>query len=330
MAFWSWSRTAGTNATADSTINWAEGQAPSSINDSARAMMARTAEWRDDVSGATTTGGSSAAYTLTTYQVFDTLAHMNGQMIAFTPHATNTGSGCSLAVDGLTARNIRSSPNVDLPAGTLIQGTPYVVIYNNSDGIFYLRGFFGNPYNIPIGGSIEYWGTSAPNSSFVFPYGQAISRTTYSTLFALLGTTHGVGDGSTTFNLPDLRGRVAACPDNMGGSDANRLVSSASMAAQRNGIGGVGGESAHTLITSEMPSHNHTATDSGHTHPQASNTLVASGGAGNYGPGGNPISAAASTTQAGTASITVGNTGGGGAHDNVQPTILCNRIIRVI
>ena len=54
-----------------------------------------------------------------------------------------------------------------------------------------------------------------PNSSFVFPVGQAISRTTYSALFAIMGTTHGSGDGSTTFNLPDKRGRVVAAPDPM-------------------------------------------------------------------------------------------------------------------
>jgi len=47
MPFWKWSRTASSNATADNTVNWAEGMAPSAVNDSARAMMARLAEWRD-------------------------------------------------------------------------------------------------------------------------------------------------------------------------------------------------------------------------------------------------------------------------------------------
>ena len=65
-----WSKTAGSNATADSSINWAEGQAPSSINDSARAMMARIAEWRDDISGALTTSGSSTAYAVSSNRGF--------------------------------------------------------------------------------------------------------------------------------------------------------------------------------------------------------------------------------------------------------------------
>jgi len=77
MAFWSWSKAPAGNATADPTINWAEGQSPSSVNDSARAMMARVAEWRDDVSGGITSGNTSTAYTLTSNQGFDTLAHMH-------------------------------------------------------------------------------------------------------------------------------------------------------------------------------------------------------------------------------------------------------------
>src|ERR1700757_768398 len=113
MEFWSWSKTAASNATADSTINWAEGQSPSSVNDSARAMMARAAEWRDDVSGTITTGGTSTAYTVASNEGFDTLAHMNGAMIAFVPHTTN-GATVTLAVDGLTAKPLRYGPSLEL------------------------------------------------------------------------------------------------------------------------------------------------------------------------------------------------------------------------
>lgn len=204
-----WSRTAASNATADSNVNWAEGQSPSSVNDSARAMMASLAGYRDDIAGAIVTGGTSTAYTVGTYQVFDTLAHMSGQIIAFTPHATN-GATVTLNVDGLGAKPLRSAPSVELLAGTLILGTPYTALYNHSDQVFYLQGFYGNPYNIPLAGGIDYWGATAPNSSFVFPIGQAISRSTYSALFSIMGTAHGVGDGSTTFNLPDRRGLTSA------------------------------------------------------------------------------------------------------------------------
>src|SRR6185437_5521830 len=125
MTLYKWSQTAASDATADSTINWAEGQAPSSINDSARAMMAACAKYRDDVAGAIGTGGTSTAYTVSSYEVFDILAHLNGQMIAFTPNATNAGA-TTLTVDSLGAKPLRTSPNVDLQSGVLIQGTPYV------------------------------------------------------------------------------------------------------------------------------------------------------------------------------------------------------------
>jgi hypothetical protein len=141
MPFWGWSKTAASNASSDPTINWAEGMAPSAVNDSARAMAARLAEWRDDISGTITTDGTGTAYTIASNQVFDTLAHMNGAMIAFVPHATN-GAIVTLNVDGLGAKPLRTSPGVELPAGTLVQGTPYSATYNNSDGAFYLCGFY--------------------------------------------------------------------------------------------------------------------------------------------------------------------------------------------
>lgn len=87
-----WSKTAADNATFDPTVGWAEGMAPSSVNDSARAEMASVAKWRDDISGAITTGGTSTAFTVASNQSFDTLARLNGQMIAFTPHATSGGT----------------------------------------------------------------------------------------------------------------------------------------------------------------------------------------------------------------------------------------------
>ncbi len=161
MAFWKWSRTASSNATADNTVNWAEGMAPSAVNDSARAMMARLAEWRDDVSGTITTAGSSTAYTVASNQGFDNLADLNGAMIAFVPHATN-GATVTLNVDGLGAKPLRLGPSLELQSGILIQGTPYAVSYNNADGAFYLQGGFANPYGIPLGGMMPYIGSSAP------------------------------------------------------------------------------------------------------------------------------------------------------------------------
>jgi microcystin-dependent protein len=254
MTLYKWSQTASADATADSTINWAEGQSPSSVNDSARAMMAAIAKYRDDVAGAIATSGTSTSYALSTYQVFQSLSQMNGQAVAFTPHATN-GATVTLNVDSLGAKPLRSAPNVELQSGVLIQGTPYVAIYNSSDAAFYLHGVGTNP-GIPLGSSIDYWGSSAPTSAFALAYGQAISRTTYAALFALFSTAYGSGDGSTTFNLPDLRGRVVAGKDDMGGSAASRLtpIYFGTSAAS---LGATGGLESHSSTTAQLASYSH-------------------------------------------------------------------------
>lgn len=323
-----WSRTAASNATADAQVNWAEGMAPSAVNDSARAMMASAAGFRDDIAGAIATGGTSTAYTVTSYQVFDTLAHMSGHVIAFTPHATN-GATVTLNVDGLGAKPLRSAPSVELPAGVLIQGTPYTALYNNSDAAWYLHNFFVNPYSVPVGGMIDYTASTAPNSAFVLPYGQAISRTTYSAYFALVSTTYGTGDGATTFNVPDLRGRVIAGKDDMGGSAASRLTSSYFGGTATN-LGAVGGSESHTLTTAQLAAHSHGVTDPGHTHlVNPLNPSVMSGaGSNTFGAGSQQPTTF--TIVANTTGITINNAGSGDAHNNVPPTIILNKILRVI
>ncbi|WP_426419508.1 phage tail protein [Bradyrhizobium genosp. A] len=331
MTLYKWSQTASADATADSTINWAEGQPPSSVNDSARAMMAAIAKHRDDIAGAIVTSGTSTAYVVNSYQVFQSLPQLNGQIIAFTPHTTN-GATVTINVDGLGAKPLRSAPGVELPAGTIVQGTPYAALYNNGDGAFYLAGFFNNPYNVPIGACIDFFGATAPNSSFVLTYGQAVSRTGYSTLFSLFGTTYGVGDGSTTFNIPDCRGRVIAGKDDMGGSAASRLTSTYFGGSATN-LGAVGGSESHTLTTAQLASHAHanSLTDLGHQHGggQAS-TQNAFGGTNSgaqttWGGG-------AGNTGSATAGITITNAsaGSGNPHNNTQPTIIANKLLRII
>jgi hypothetical protein len=139
MSLYKWSKTASNNATADSTINWAEGQTPSSVNDSARAMMAATAKYRDDVAGALTTGGTATAYTLTTNQTFGSLANLGGARLTFVPHTTS-GANPTLAVDGLAAKPINFSTGVAVPSGYLKQGTPYSVTYSNTNNEFVIHG----------------------------------------------------------------------------------------------------------------------------------------------------------------------------------------------
>ncbi|WLB19364.1 phage tail protein [Bradyrhizobium japonicum] len=327
--FYIWSETAAANGTADNAINFAEGMQPAGLNDSGRMVMAVLRRWGNDISGAIATTGSSTAYTVTSHSTYDSLAHLDGQMIAFTPHTTN-GATVTLNVDGLGAKPLRSAPSAELPAGVIVQGTPYVATYSNFDAAWYLHNFYGNPYSIPIGASVDFWGASAPNSSFVLAYGQAISRTTYSALFSLFSTTYGAGDGTTTFNLPDLRGRVVAGNDSMGGSAANRITVG-NFGATPSFLGSFGGLESIALTTAQLAAHTHanTLSDPGHLHNGALNL-----GAAYNSPGGATTVAGNSTTTTSSNStgITINNAsaGSGSAHNNMQPTIIANKLIRII
>jgi microcystin-dependent protein len=161
---------------------------------------------------------------------------------------------------------------------------------------------------MPTATVLPYAGSAAPTGYFLCD-GSAKSRTTYAGLFAIIGTTYGVGDGSTTFNIPDLRGRVIAGQDDMGGTSANRLTNPASTinGIDGDGLGNTGGSETHQLTTAQMPSH---------THDQ---TIRANA---NITGGGNPgVDRGITTNQ-------TGSTGGDQAHNNVQPTIILNYIIK--
>jgi microcystin-dependent protein len=332
LPFYNWSLTAASNATADSTVNWAEGQAPSTVNDSARAMMASTAAFRDDTSGSLATGGTSTAYTLATNQVFDSLAHLNGKVVAFTPHTTN-GATVTLNVDGLGAKPLRAQSGIELQSGVLIQGTPYAALYNNSDQVFYLFGVGANP-GIPLGSSIDYWGSSAPTSAFALAYGQAISRSTYATLFSLLSTTYGSGDGSTTFNLPDLRGRIIAGKDDMGGSAASRL--SASFFTSPTTLGGTGGSESRQLATSNLPPYTPAGTNGTVTVTSTRGDVAVSPTSSSTGGGqfsiGSTSTNGVTITSTGSGPTFTGTAQGGtsAAFGIIQPTIIANILMRVI
>ena len=157
-----------------------------------------------------------------------------------------------------------------------------------------------------VGVVASFAGSTAP-SKWLLCYGQNVSRTTYAALFAVTSTTYGVGDGSTTFGIPDLRGRVVAGEDDMGGVSANRLTNQTG-GLDGDVLGTTGGAETHTLTTAQMPAHTHTI----ETKAQTGNSSV--------------ITRAAGTTGTDTGEVT-GSTGGDAAHNNVQPTIILNYII---
>lgn len=177
----------------------------------------------------------------------------------------------------------------------------------------------------PIGSILPYTGNTPPSGNWVVANGQAISRTTFANAFSIMGITFGSGDGITTFNVPDLRGRVVAGID--GG--ANRLTA-ATMSSQA--MAGVGGAEVQTLTTAQIPAHTHpnSLTDPTHVHSftavLSNPSSATAGGALSAAPPSSTNTAAASTGITITNNV---NAGGGGSHVNVQPTMELQYIVRV-
>jgi microcystin-dependent protein len=162
---------------------------------------------------------------------------------------------------------------------------------------------------VPTGMIAPYAGSSAP-TGYLLCDGSAVSRTTYATLFALIGTTYGSGDGSTTFNVPDLRGRVPMGVD----GTAARVTSASTGGANADTLGGAGGAETHTLGTTQIPSHSH----------QQQKAASPTGGTLEY----YTIAGTTGSTPTGNSRPATQTTGGGDAHSNTQPWLALNFIIK--
>ncbi|PIZ31052.1 MAG: hypothetical protein COY40_03010 [Alphaproteobacteria bacterium CG_4_10_14_0_8_um_filter_53_9] len=167
----------------------------------------------------------------------------------------------------------------------------------------------------PTGTVVPFAGAAAP-TGWLLCAGQAVSRTTYAALFAVLGTTYGAGDGSTTFAVPDLRGRAVFGVDTMGGMAAARVTAGVSGLAG-NTLGAAGGHEA-------LQAHTHTVTDPGHIHSISTNTN--GGTAMSWGTSGGPDIQTVSTQSAVTG-ITLENSGAGDAQ-NMPPAMMLSYMIK--
>lgn len=203
---------------------------------------------------------------------------------------------------------------------------------------------------MPVGVMTPFAGSAAP-SGWLLCDGSLISRTTYSALFSAIGTAWGAGDGSTTFKLPDLKGRVVAGLDNMGGTSSNRLTGQ-SFGVDGDVLGGYGGAETHALTSAQNGQHTHnvsltSAAGGAHGHPmRASDTTGSPNGAvggfvldnggtvTNYpahdsatpaDPAGDQIGVSATHTH--LVSGASAASGSGTAHNNVQPTAIASYII---
>lgn len=189
-----------------------------------------------------------------------------------------------------------------------------------------------NPVQMPTGAILDFAGSVAP-SGFLLCDGSAVSRTTYAALFAVLSTTFGTGDGSTTFNVPDCRSRTSI------GAGQGTGLSNRVLAA-------TGGEENHALSVGELAAHNHTGTVSNHTHSATdagshSHSVYGTATGLTSGPNtsyiGTPSGTLYANTNPATISINVGytqptvsvdNAGSGAAHNTIPPFIALNKIIK--
>ena len=244
---------------------------------------------------------------------------VNGVMVR-TGSGAVTGRSVAVSGNGIAVANgdgVSGNPTMSLSIGS---GSTQVAAGNHTH----------SDYATPAGVIQAYGGASAP-VGYLLCNGVAVSRATYASLFSAIGTNYGAGDGSTTFNVPNLQGKVPV------GLSAD---------AEFNVLGESGGAKTHTLASNEIPAHVHlvdppittTATNGSHTHSyndryrgttisdDASDRNVAS----------DALNDLARTTGSGGAhthtldieAFNSGGSGGGAAHNNLQPYLVVNYIIK--
>lgn len=216
-------------------------------------------------------------------------------------------------------------PWVSPPATPLASTNAY---YTNPDGNLAVIDPTGSArYVGPPVGSVFFHSTASPPVGYLIADGSAVSRATFSALFSVIGITYGAGNGSTTFNLPNITGRVIAGVDSGGVNlSATGLGTAAVLTA-------VGGAQTHLLTTAEIPSHTHgnSLNDLGHTHPGGqANSAGNVGGVGVASGVPQYFTTALQgvTNASAPMSITNAAAGGGGTHTIVQPTIILLPIIK--
>lgn len=272
--------------------------------------------------GVTSIAVSSSNVTLSTSQCQNAVIRLTGTLSAnidvIFPTAAAIYTVENLTTGAYYVRCKMASGNaIGVP-----QGVPTQVFTDGTDTKFWNPPMPGTYWDY-AGGAVPAWITACTVQPWVSCDGSAISRTTYAYLYSILGTTWGVGDGSTTFNLPDLRNRARV---SVGGSRLTSAGSGIDGAA----VGSVGGAQNVTLSTSNLPAHTHpfsatTSTDGSHIHNIAatatSGLRLDGGNPGFYAFGsGTGFNTASAGSHNHTVSGTTSSTGSGAATNVTQPT----------
>ena len=235
--------------------------------------------------------GSTDTYVITSTVPLTAL--VAGKEITFKANTGNTGAA-TLNVDGLGATSIKKDVDQDLSTGDIKANQIVKVVYDGTN--FQL---IQNTGLMCTGGIVAFGAASAP-SGFLLCDGTAVSRTTYAALFAVISTTFGVGDGSTTFNLPNLKGRM--------------IVGLDSAQTEFDTMAETGGAKTATLTTTELPAHTHTlsgrvpSSGSGQSHMQRTEASVG--------------------TDAAATTLT-GSSGSGAAFSIMNPYMVLNYIVKI-
>lgn len=262
-----------------------------------------------------TSGGAPNAQTITTSTPASGWALTLGYKVSFTAGAANTGA-MTLVVNGTGALAVTRHTQLGaapLVGGELVAGARQLAEY---DGVGYQ--LVGPPV---IVGQVFDSAGACPAGTFS-ANSQAVSRATYATLFTVIGTTWGPGDGSTTFNVPDLRNRATYGQDqNVGGLSSRITVAGGNFDGTV--IGNAGGLQNHTMTLGELVTHNHI--DAGHTHPQQATTVINAAGATTL-QGNEANLSLGGTTQSGAANIQ--NTGSSTPFTVLAPAAIVSKCIQ--
>lgn len=207
------------------------------------------------------------------------------------------GDGIQVATpSGAAARTITAGTGISVSDGDGIAGNPTI----SNSGVTSINGLTGAVDNGVPSGAVSHFAMSTPPTGWLKANGAVVSRTTYAALFAAIGTTFGIGDGATTFGLPDLRGEFVRGWDDGRGVDSGRAFG--------------------TSQAGQNEAHSHTYTDPGHSHTYTRYSALLNQ-TGSATPCWNGTASIATSTA--TTGITINNNGGTEARPRNVALLAC-------